>query len=269
MQPILETKKLTHTYSAGTPFERSALMDVDFTAYQGEYLGIIGHTGSGKSTTLATMIDTINSSRKGHVITIEDPVEYVHESRLCMIHQRQVGRDAKSFNDALVEALRQDPDVILVGEIRDLETVRTALRAAETGHLVFATLHAGDTPGAVERLISNFPPEEQAGARHQLALCLRGIFAQHLLAGRGGGRRHPAYELLVNTPACANMIATGRSAQIYSILETGTSSGMCPMDRSLAELVSAGKVAEGAALSVSRNPSMLRERLKTGAWRQS
>ena len=186
---------------------------------------------------------------------------------MCIVHQRQVGRDTKSFNDALVEALRQDPDVILVGEIRDLETVRTALRAAETGHLVFATLHAGDTPGAVERLISNFPPEEQAGARHQLALCLRGIFAQHLLAGRSGDRRHPAYELLVNTPACANLIATGRSAQLYSILETGAGSGMCSMDQSLADLVSSGKVAESAALAISRNPSMLRGRLKADAWR--
>ena len=223
---------------------------------------VTGPTGSGKSTTLATMIDRINSTRAGHIITIEDPVEYLHTSRACLVNQRQVGRDAKSFNDALVESLRQDPDVILVGEIRDLETVRTALRAAETGHLVFTTLHSGDCAGAIERLISVFPADEQISARHQLALVLRGICAQHLLPSLDRTCRYAACELLVNTPAVANLIATGRSAQIYSMLETGATQGMVALDASLAELISSKLVDERAAIGISRNPEMLKGRLR-------
>lgn len=222
---------------------------------------VTGPTGCGKSTTLATMLDRINRSRPGHIITIEDPIEYVHRSQRSLVNQRQVGRDTKSFNDALVEAMRQDPDVILVGESRDLATVRTALRAAETGHLVFTTLHAGDAPGAVDRLIAMFPPEEQSGARHELALVLRGVFAQHLLPDATGCSRHPACELLVNTPAAANLIATGRTAQLYSVIETGANVGMCTLDQSLVALVSYGLVDERAALALSRNPSMLQRRL--------
>lgn len=222
---------------------------------------VTGPTGSGKSTTLATMLDAINRTRDGHIITIEDPIEYVHPSRRCLVHQRQVGRDTTSFNAALVESLRQDPDVILVGEIRDLETVRTALRAAETGHLVFTTLHAGDCAGAVERLISVFPAEEQAGARQQLALVLRGVLAQHLVRDPRGGARHAACELLVNTTAAANLIATGRSAQLYSILETGTTQGMLTLDQSLAELLNAGHIDLAAALALSKNPEVLKGRL--------
>ncbi|MGN0846249.1 MAG: type IV pilus twitching motility protein PilT, partial [Kiritimatiellia bacterium] len=179
---------------------------------------VTGPTGSGKSTTLATLIDWINRTRRGHIITIEDPIEFVHASRQCLVNQRQVGRDARSFNDALVEALRQDPDVILVGEMRDLATIRTAITAAETGHLVFATLHAGDCAGAVERLISVFPPVEQDGVRKQLSLVLRGIVSQHLLPAVSGGRA-VACELLVNTAAVANLIATERSALLYSAME--------------------------------------------------
>ena len=222
---------------------------------------VTGPTGAGKSTTLATMLNRINDTRRGHIITIEDPIEFVHKSRKCLVNQRQVGRDTKSFNDALVESLRQDPDVILVGEIRDIATVRTALRAAETGHLVFTTLHAGDAPGAIERLISVFPAEEQTSARHQLALALRGVFAQHLVADKAGTGRALAYELLVNTSACANLIATGRTAQIYSVIETGAAHGMCTLDQSLAELLSAGKIDERTAVCLSKNPAMLRGRM--------
>ena len=234
-------------------------------AFCGERDGLVivtGPTGSGKSTTLATLLDRINRSRAGHIITIEDPIEYVHTSQACLVNQRQVGRDTKSFNAALTEALRQDPDVIMIGEMRDLETVRTALRAAETGHLVFATLHSGDAPGAIERLIAMFPPEEQSSARHQLALALRGVFAQHLLASPDGTARHPACELLVNTLAAANLIATGRSAQLYSILETGAAAGMCTLDQSLADLLAQGKIEERVALTLSRNPDLLRGRLR-------
>ena len=228
----------------------------DFCDERDGLVVVTGPTGSGKSTTLATMIDRINHSRDGHVITIEDPIEFVHRADRCIVNQRQVGRDARSFNDALVESLRQDPDVILVGEIRDLATVRTALRAAETGHLVFTTLHAGDCAGAIERLVSVFPADEQNSARHQLALVLRGIFAQHLLPSPDG-RRRPACELLVNTAACANLIATGRTAQIYSIIETGGKAGMRTLDQSLAELLAAGQIDARTALVLSKNPDSL------------
>lgn len=222
---------------------------------------VTGPTGSGKTTTLATMINSINKSRPGHIITIEDPVEFEHVSEMCFVNQRQIGRDAVSFNSALVESLRQDPDVILVGEMRDLDTVRTALRAAETGHLVFATLHAGDCAGAVERLISIFPADEQNSARRQLALVLRGICAQHLLPSPDGKSRSPACEILVNTSASANLIATGRSAQLYSVIETGTPYGMRTLDSSLVELFAAGKISERNALAISKNPEILKGRL--------
>ena len=222
---------------------------------------VTGPTGSGKSTTLATMLDSINRRRLGHIITIEDPIEYVHKSDLCFVNQRQVGRDAVSFNAALVESLRQDPDVILVGEIRDTDTVRTALRAAETGHLVFTTLHAGDCAGAVERLVSVFPSEEQDSARHQLALVLRGICTQHLLPTPDGSARHPACELLVNTTAAANLIASGRTAQLYSVIETGAASGMRTLDQSLAELLANGLITERSAAAISKNPDLIQGRI--------
>ena len=221
---------------------------------------VTGPTGSGKSTTLATMIDIINHRRDGHIITIEDPIEYIHKSDRCIVHQREVGRDAKGFNEALVEALRQDPDVILVGEMRDLETMRTALRAAETGHLVFTTLHAGDCVGAIERLIAVFPPEEQNSARWQLSLVLRGVLAQHLLPQVDGGRV-PACELLVNTMACANHIATGHSAQIYSVIETGGNYGMITLDQSLEQLVDRGTISLRTALGIARYPAQLKQSL--------
>lgn len=227
---------------------------------------VTGPTGSGKSTTLATLVDQINRTREGHVITIEDPVEYIHQSRKCLVNQRQIGRDAPGFNTALVDALREDPDVILVGEIRELDTIRTAITAAETGHLVFTTLHSGDSAGAIERLVSVFPAGEQDGIRHQLAMVLRGIFAQHLLPSATGGRRVPAYELLLVNPAVANLISTGRSRQIYSAMETGTGQGMITLDQCLAGLVAGGRVSERVASALSRNPETLRNRvLSAGA----
>lgn len=233
----------------------------DFCSESEGLVIVSGPTGSGKSTTLATMINRINRTKRGHIVTIEDPVEFIHDSYKCLVRQRQVGRDAKSFNDALVESLRQDPDVILVGEIRDIDTVRTALRAAETGHLVFTTLHAGDAAGAIERMISVFPAEEQSSVRHQLALVLRGVFAQHLLPTTDGSGRVPACELLVNTSAVANLIATGRSQQLYSLIETGGKYGMCTLDESLATLVRHGFVTERVAMSLSKNPDVLRRRI--------
>ena len=204
------------------------------------------------------MVDRINRTRCGRIITIEQPVEFIHRSRACLVSQREVGRDVADFDTGLRDALRQDPDVILVGECRDLETARTALRAAETGHLVLTTLHSSSPPDAVERLTAMFPPEEQSGARHQLALALRAILAQRLL---GSPRRFPACELLVNTPAAANLIATGRSAHLYSIIETGAAAGMRSLDQSIASLVAEAKIDLRTALAASRNPEGLRRRL--------
>jgi len=229
---------------------------------------ISGPTGAGKSTTLATLLDRINQTRAGHIITIEDPIEYLHAPVRCVVNQRQVGLDAPSFNGALVDAMRQDPDVILVGEIRDLDTIRTGIIAAETGHLVFTTLHAGDCVGAVERLVAVFPSDEQEGIRRQLSLVLRAIVAQHLLVAVKPDERHvaesmpcvAASEILMVTPAVANLIATGKSAQIYSAMETGTSLGMQTLEQDLARLWNAGRITEAAAMALARNPSVVRDR---------
>ncbi len=220
----------------------------DFTKFSHGLVIVTGPTGSGKSTTLATLIDAINRTRDAHIVTIEDPVEFVHVSQRGLVRQRQIGRDATSFHAALVESLRQDPDVILVGEVRDLETIRTAITAAETGHLVFTTLHSGDCVGAVERLVSVFPAGEQDSVRRQLAIVLRGIFAQRLLpAAKPGDRRVVCGELLFATPAIANLIASGRSQQIYSAIELGAALGMQTMAQSVESLVRRGLIDERAA----------------------
>lgn len=229
---------------------------------------ISGPTGAGKSTTLATLLDRINQTRAGHIITIEDPIEYLHAPARCVVNQRQVGLDAPSFNGALVDAMRQDPDVILVGEIRDLDTIRTGVIAAETGHLVFTTLHAGDCVGAVERLVAVFPSDEQEGIRRQLSLVLRAIVAQHLLVAEKSDDKHmaermpcvAASEILMITPAVANLIAMGKSAQIYSAMETGTSMGMQTLEQDLARLWTTGRITEAAAMALARNPSVVRDR---------
>ena len=181
-----------------------------------------------------------------------------------MVNQRQIGLDAPSFNDALVASLRQDPDVVLVGEIRDLETIRTAITAAETGHLVFTTLHAGDCVGSIERLVSVFPSDEQEGIRRQLSLVLRGIVAQRLLPTITDGAatsRIACSEILISTPAIANLIATGKSAQIYSAMETGTGHGMQTLEQDLARLWVTGRISETTALAMTRNPGVLRDRV--------
>lgn len=224
---------------------------------------VSGPTGAGKSTTLATLLDHVNRTRRGHIITIEDPIEYLHTPVQCVVNQRQVGLDAPTFNDALVASLRQDPDVVLVGEIRDLETIRTAITAAETGHLVFTTLHAGDCVGSIERLVSVFPADEQDGIRRQLALVLRGIIAQRLLPTVPNGhpaRRVACSEVLINTPAVANLIATGKSTQVYSAMETGTSVGMQTFEQDLARLWVGRRISEITAFAMARNPQVLRDR---------
>lgn len=229
---------------------------------------VTGPTGSGKSTTLATLLDAVNRTRPAHIVTIEDPVEYVHRPKMALVDQRQVGIDAPSFHSALVDALREDPDIILVGEIRETETIRTAIVAAETGHLVFTTLHAGDCPGAVERFVSVFPAAEQESIRRQLALVLRGIVAQRLLPSERPGaaaRRLPVAEILLNTPAVANIIASGKTAQLYTAIETGSAYGMQTLEQDLVRLVRQGDLSPATALAVARHPDNLRRRLPPAA----
>ena len=234
---------------------------------------VAGPTGSGKSTTLAALLDRINRTRRCHIITIEDPIEYLHRPQLSLVNQRQIGSDASNFHDSLVAALRQDPDVILVGEIRDLNTIRTAITAAETGHLVFTTVHAGDCVGAIERLVSVFPADEQQGVRRQLALVLRWVIAQQLLVADGtrtdvnstatgiaSRRRVIASEVLRNTGAVANLIATAKSNQIVSAMEAGGSLGMQTMEHDLARLWVEGYLTENTAHTLARNPAIMRER---------
>lgn len=233
----------------------------DFSQERDGLVIVTGPTGSGKSTTLATLVNNINMARECFVVTIEDPIEFEHKSSRALVNQRQVGRDARGFNEALVEAMRQDPDVILVGEMRDMETARTALRASETGHLVFTTLHAGDCVGAIERLVAVFPADEQSSVRHQLAMVLRGIVAQHLLPSADGTRRHAVTEVLVNTSGVANLIATGRTAQIPSAIETGGDVGMRSIEESLASLLVTGAITERAAYMLTRNPESLQRRI--------
>jgi twitching motility protein PilT len=210
---------------------------------------VTGPTGSGKSTTLASLIDVINETREEHIMTIEDPIEFLHNHKKCMINQRELGADATSFGDALKAALRQDPDVILVGEMRDIETIGTAITAAETGHLVFATLHTQDTPQTIDRIIDVFPSAQQGQIRAQLSVALQGIMTQTLLPTADGAGRCCAVEILVPTPAVRNLIREAKSHQIYSVLQTGGQHGMQTMDASLASLVRAGKITRQLAES--------------------
>lgn len=234
---------------------------------------VAGPTGSGKSTTLAAFLDRINQTRRTHIITIEDPIEYLHPPQKALVNQRQIGTDASSFNDALVAAMRQDPDVILVGEIRDLNTIRTAITAAETGHLVFTTVHAGSCIGTIERLVSVFPADEQPGVRQQLALVMRWIVAQQLVIADGPAitgetaatgiesrRRVVASEVLKNTDAVANMISSGKSSQIISSMEAGGAFGMKTMEHDLARLWNDGYLTEATASRLSRNSDIMKER---------
>ena len=202
---------------------------------------VTGPTGSGKSTTLAAMIDYVNRNHKGHILTIEDPIEFVHQSRNCLINQREVGRDTKSFSDALRSALREDPDVVLVGEMRDMETISLALTAAETGHLVFGTLHTSSAAKTIDRIIDVFPGGEKEMVRAMLSESLQGVIAQRLLKKTGGGRV-AAYEIMIGTPAIRNLIREAKVPQIYGMIQTGKEVGMATMDQSLEELVSRGVV---------------------------
>jgi len=235
----------------------------DFTRKPRGLVLVTGPTGSGKSTTLAAMVDAINQERSEHIMTVEDPIEFLHRHKRCIVNQREVGSDAQSFAMALKAALRQDPDVILVGEMRDLETISTALTAAETGHLVFATLHTQDTAQTVDRIVDVFAPAQQHQVRMQLSIALQGIVTQQLLPTADGAGRAVAAEILVPTPAVRNLVREGKTHQIYSTLQTGVSHGMQTMDASLAELVRAGKITRELAESRSGAPEELRRLMGT------
>ncbi|RDV82072.1 type IV pilus twitching motility protein PilT [Ammonifex thiophilus] len=222
---------------------------------------VTGATGSGKSTTLAAIIDRINEKYRRHIITVEDPIEYVHYNKLSIINQRELYTDVPSFADALRAALRQDPDVILVGEMRDLETIRTAIMAAETGHLVLSTLHARDTVSTFARIIGVFPTEEQGQVRQQLAASVRAVIAQQLLPRADGKGRVLACEVLIVTPAVANLIRLGKDEHIRLVLETGGRLGMQTMEQSLAQLVKARLIDLDTAFAAARNPALLKEKL--------
>jgi twitching motility protein PilT len=223
---------------------------------------ITGATGAGKSTTLAAMINVINQERECHVLTIEDPIEYVHQHARAMINQRELGADTLSFGSALRAVLREDPDVVLVGEMRDLETIAAALTLAETGHLVFATLHTRNAPQTIDRIVDVFPPHQQDQIKVQLANALEAVVAQQLLPRAGGGRV-AAQEIMIATTAVRNLIREGKTAQLYSCIETGTQQGMLTMDRALVDLYRAGIVPKEVAASASLDRDNFERLLRT------
>ena len=215
-----------------------------------------GPTGSGKSTTLAAMVDYKNDSEYGHILTVEDPIEFVHESKKCLVNQREVHRDTLGFNEALRSALREDPDTILVGEMRDLETIRLALSAAETGHLVFGTLHTSSAAKTIDRIVDVFPAAEKSMVRSMLSESLKAVIAQTLLKKIGGGRI-AAHEIMIGTPAIRNLIREDKVAQMYSAIQTGQSVGMQTLDQNLQGLLKQGAVTKEEAMKKAQNPDQL------------
>jgi twitching motility protein PilT len=218
---------------------------------------VTGPTGSGKSTTLAALIDLVNETRRDHVVTVEDPIEFLHNNKKSLINQREVGRDTHSFANALKHVLRQDPDVILIGELRDLETISIALTAAETGHLVFATLHTQSAPTTIDRVIDVFPPHQQDQVRTQLAATLQGVVCQTLVKKSNGNGRAVATEVMFANPAISNLVREGKTYQITSVLQSGGASGMHTMDQALAELVNAGAISRASAVEKAQDADML------------
>ena len=221
---------------------------------------VTGPTGSGKSSTLAALLNHINKTKKRHIITMEAPIEYIYTPEQCVINQREVGRDTASFASGLRAALRQDPDVILVGEMRDLETISTAITAAETGHLVFGTLHTKGAANTIDRIIDAFPPDQQNQVRIQLADVLECAVGQALLPKVGGGRR-AVFEVMVSTPAIRSMIMQGKTFQITSAIQTGRRQGMRLLDDALVELVRSGEITKDTALSAANDPAAMRTTL--------
>lgn len=217
---------------------------------------VTGPTGSGKSTTLAGMIDYKNDSEYGHILTVEDPIEFVHQSKKCLVNQREVHRDTLGFNEALRSALREDPDTILVGEMRDLETIRLALSAAETGHLVFGTLHTSSAAKTIDRIVDVFPAAEKAMVRSMLSESLKAVISQTLLKKIGGGRV-AAHEIMIGTPAIRNLIREDKVAQMYSAIQTGQSMGMQTLDQNLKQILAQGLITKEEAQRKAANPDSL------------
>jgi twitching motility protein PilT len=215
---------------------------------------VTGPTGSGKSTTLAGMIDHCNDNRPDHILTIEDPIEFVHESKRCLINQREVHRDTLGFSEALRSALREDPDVILVGEMRDLETIRLALTAAETGHLVFGTLHTSSAAKTIDRVVDVFPAAEKEMVRAMLSESVVAVISQTLLKVKDGNGRVAAHEIMVGTPAIRNLIRENKVAQMYSMIQTGQQFGMTTLDQTLLDLVRRNVVSVGEARQYAKTP---------------
>jgi twitching motility protein PilT len=232
-----------------------------FAALRDGLILVTGPTGSGKSTTLAAMLDAINEERACHIITIEDPIEYIHIHKKGLVNQRELYSDVNTFSDALKYALRQDPDVILVGEMRDLDTIRTAVMAAETGHLVFSTLHSRDSVSTINRIIGVFPESEQPLIRQQLSLTLKGIVSQRLLKRTDTPGLIPAVEVMIVTNAISNLIRSGKEEQIYSALETGGIMGMQIMEEALCNLCRQGSICENSAMANAKNPKLMEQRL--------
>jgi twitching motility protein PilT len=219
---------------------------------------VTGPTGSGKSTTLAAMIDLLNNEYEGHILTVEDPIEFVHKTKKCLVNQREVGPHTKSFSNALRAALREDPDIILVGEMRDLETIQLALTAAETGHLVFGTLHTSSAPKTVDRIIDVFPPNQQAQVRAMFSESIQAIITQTLCKKVGGGRC-AALEILIGTTAVRNLIREGKIHQIPSAMQTSQGVGMQTLDMALRDLVGRGLITRETAIEKTNNPDMFKE----------
>ncbi len=232
--------------------------------YPRGFVVVTGPTGSGKSTTLAAMVDIVNSNKPVHIMTVEDPIEFLHKHKTAMVNQREVGSDTHSFGNALKHVLRQDPDVILVGEMRDLETISTAITAAETGHLVFATLHTQDAPQTIDRIIDVFPAHQQQQVRVQLATTIQGVVSQQLIPTADGTGLVVACEVMVATSAIRNLIREGKTHQVVSAMQGGGRYGMQTMDQSLAELVKAGSITQEMALERCHDPEEL-NRLVTSA----
>jgi len=247
------------------PFEIKGLDELglppvcaDLARFPRGFVVVTGPTGSGKSTTLAGMVDVVNTERAGHIMTVEDPIEFLHKHKTCVVNQREIGADTHSFASALKHVLRQDPDVILVGEMRDLETISTAITAAETGHLVFATLHTQDAPQTIDRIIDVFPPHQQQQTRVQLSTTLQGVITQQLVPTTDGGGRVVAAEVMVATPGIRNLIREGKVHQIYSAMQAGGRYGMQTMDQSLALLVSARAITMETAMERCANEDDLK-----------
>jgi twitching motility protein PilT len=246
------------------PFEIKGLDDLglppvcaDLARFPRGFVVVTGPTGSGKSTTLAGMVDVVNTERAGHIMTVEDPIEFLHKHKTCVVNQREIGADTHSFASALKHVLRQDPDVILVGEMRDLETISTAITAAETGHLVFATLHTQDAPQTIDRIIDVFPPHQQQQTRVQLSTTLQGVITQQLVPTVDGRGRVVAAEVMIATPGIRNLIREGKVHQIYSAMQAGGRYGMQTMDMSLAGHIKAGRINQQMAFERCHDPEEL------------